>query len=78
MLTVSLVTLFVLAAAASLLVLAYSWLRGSTAYRALKLERSRIAAQECAARVVTFSVWTGEHSPNRAAKRPAASLHVAA
>lgn len=78
MLTISLATLFVLAALASLVVLADSWLRGTKAYRMLTLERSRLAAQEHAARVVTFSVWTGEHSPARLASRPAAPLTVAA
>ena len=78
MLTVSLVTLFVLAAAASALVLADSWLRGANAYRALKLERSRIAAEGSAARVVTFSVWTGEHAPARHVTRLSAPLSAAA
>jgi hypothetical protein len=78
MLTVSLVTLFVLAVAAVLLVLVDSWLRGITAYGSLRLERSRIAAQGCAARVVTFSVWTGEHAPARDAMRSSTPLSAAA
>ena len=78
MLTLSLMTLFVLAAMAALLVLADSWLRGSAAYRSLSLERSRLVAKECTARVVTFAVWTGEHSPARLASRPAEPLTAAA
>ena len=78
MLTFSLMSLFVAAAMASLLVLADSWLRGTTAYRALTRERSRLAEQQAGARVVTFSVWTREHAPARHANCQAAPLSVAA
>lgn len=78
MLTVSLVTLIVFAAAASLLVLVDSWLRGTAAYRSLTFSRSHFAEQQGTVKVVTFSVWTGEHSPSRAAMRRAAPLRAAA
>ena len=78
MMTVSLVTLFLLVALASLLVLADSWVRGVAAYRTLDAERTRLAAQPAKARVLIFSVWTAEHSPSRMVTRSTAPMHAAA
>jgi hypothetical protein len=73
-----LVIFFVVAAAAAGAVLGDSWLRGRAAYRSLVQERAHLAERQAAPGVMTFSVWTAEHSPGRQANRAAAPLPVAA